>query len=139
MEGQASVNGQPVTVRSVGSVQLRPNQVLETGQGRAELLLTPGNFLRIGDNSAVRMVSPNLTGTQVEVLRGEAMVEANDVLESNIQVMLGGSSTQLVKPGLYVFNANSGQVSVLDGKAIVQAGRPEGRTGQGSHGRFGDL
>lgn len=132
VEGQASVDGQPVTVKSVGSVQLGPNQVLETGPGRAELLLTPGIFLRIGDNSAVRMISPNLTGTQVEVLRGEALVEANDVLkESNIQVLLGGSSTRLMKPGLYVFNAYSGQVSVLDGKAIVQAGDQKVELGKG--------
>jgi len=84
------------------------------------MLLTPGIFLRLGDHSAVRMVSPNLTDTRVEVLRGEAIVEAAYVLkDSNIQVMLGGSSTKLIKHGLYVFNANTGQVSVLDGKAAV--------------------
>ncbi len=123
VEGQVSVAGQPVTAQSVGSTQLEPGQVIETGQGRAEILLTPGVFLRIGDNSAVRMVSPNLTDTRVEVLRGEALVEAADVLkDSNIQVMLNGSSTKLVKHGLYDFNANSGQVSVLDGKALVLQG-----------------
>src|SRR5579862_3316749 len=108
VEGQASVDGRAVTAKSVGGVQLEPGQVLETGQGRAEILLTPGIFLRIGDNSAVRMVSPNLTDTRVEVLRGQAIVEANYVLkDSNINVMLNGSSTKLEKHGLYVFTANS--------------------------------
>src|ERR1700722_2004251 len=67
VEGQAAVAGQTVTPRDVGSVQLQPNQVLETGQGRAELLLTPGVFLRVGDNSAVRLISPGLADTRVEV------------------------------------------------------------------------
>ena len=48
VEGQVAVAGQTVTSRSVGSVQVQPNQVLETGQGRAEILLTPGVFLRVG-------------------------------------------------------------------------------------------
>src|ERR1700733_11436545 len=69
VEGQVAVAGQTVTSHSVGSVQLEPNQVLETGQGRAELLLTPGVFLRVGDNSAVRLISPGLADTRVEVLR----------------------------------------------------------------------
>ena len=57
VEGQVTVAGQTVTSHSVGSVQVEPNQTLETGQGKAEMLLTPGVFLRVGDNSAVRLVS----------------------------------------------------------------------------------
>jgi len=132
VEGQASVNGQPVTTRSVGSVQLEPNQVLETGRGRAEILLTPGIFLRIGDNSSVRMVSPNLMDTRVQVLRGEALIEANYVpKDSNIRLMLGESTTRLEKHGLYSFNANTGQVSVLDGKAVVQENDQSVELGKG--------
>src|SRR5271170_3819188 len=56
VEGQVTVAGQPVTSRSVGLVQLEPDQVLQTGRGRAELLLTPGVFLRLGDNSSVRLI-----------------------------------------------------------------------------------
>src|ERR1700722_5288576 len=68
VEGQVAVAGQTVTSRSVGSVQMEPNQVLETGQGHAEVLLTPGVFLRVGDNSAVRLISPRPADTRVEVL-----------------------------------------------------------------------
>jgi len=38
--------------------------------GKAEILLTPGAFLRVGGDSAVKMISPGLTNTQVEVQRG---------------------------------------------------------------------
>jgi hypothetical protein len=119
VEGQVSVAGQPVTPRS--AVQMEPNQVLETGQGRAEVLLTPGVFLRVGDNSAVRLVSPRLANTSVEVLRGQAIVEVTELFkDDNISVAMNGASTRLDKQGLYAFNANTQQVQVFDGKATVE-------------------
>jgi hypothetical protein len=121
VEGQVAVAGQTVTSHSVGSVQLEPNQVLETGQGRAELLLTPGVFLRVGDNSAVRLISPGLADTRVEVLRGQAIVEVAELFkDNNLWVMMNGASTRLEKEGLYAFNATSGLVQVFDGQATVE-------------------
>jgi hypothetical protein len=123
VEGQVAVAGQTVTPHSVGSVQMEPNQVLETGQGRAEVLLTPGVFLRVGDNSSVRLVSPNLGDTRVEVLRGEAIVEVAEIFkDNNIWVMMNGASVRLAKEGLYAFNANSRLVQVFDGQATVEQG-----------------
>lgn len=121
VEGQVAVAGQTVTSQSVGSVQMGPNQVLETGQGRAEVLLTPGVFLRVGDNSAVRLVSPGLANTRIEVLRGQAIVEVAELFkDNNLSVMMNGATTRLDKQGLYAFNANSQMVQVFDGKATVE-------------------
>ncbi len=121
IEGQVAVAGQTVTSQSVGSVQLQPNQVLETGQGRAEILLTPGVFIRVGDNSAVRLISPGLADTRVELLRGQAIVEVAELFkDNNLWVMMNGSSTRLEKQGLYAFNADSRLVQVFDGEAMVQ-------------------
>jgi hypothetical protein len=122
VEGQVSIAGQPLTPQSIGSVQLEPNQVLETGQGRAELLLTPGVFLRLGDNGAVRLISPNLGDTRVELLQGRAIVEVTEIFkDSNLSVMLDGASARLDKPGLYSFDATARLVQVFDGEANVQA------------------
>jgi hypothetical protein len=122
VEGQVTVAGQPVTSRSVGSVQLEPNQVLQTVRGRAELLLTPGVFLRLGDNSSVRLISPDLGDTRVELLQGQAIVEVTEIFkDNNLRVMLDGASARLDKEGLYSFDANARQVRVFDGKATVQA------------------
>jgi FecR protein len=121
VEGQVAVAGQTVTPHSVGSVQVETNQVLETGQGRAELLLTPGVFLRIGDNSAVRLVSPGLADTRVELLHGQAVMEVTELFkDNNLWVMMNGASTRLEKEGLYAFDANSRMVRVFDGQASVQ-------------------
>jgi hypothetical protein len=120
VEGEVNVAGQPVTSQSIGSVQIRPDQVMETGHGRAELLLTPGVFLRLGDNSAVRLVSPNLANTSVELLRGQAIVEVAEIFkDNNISVLEDGASTRLDKQGLYSFDATARLVRVLDGNAKV--------------------
>jgi hypothetical protein len=122
-EGSASIDGRALTQNAVGSARLGPNQVLETSQGRAELLLTPGVFLRLNTNSAVRMLSPDLTATSVEVVRGEAMLEVAELFkENNLRVVVGGVSTLLAKVGLYSFNADHPQVAVFDGEAFVTAG-----------------
>jgi hypothetical protein len=123
VEGQVALDGQNLSAASVGSALLEPNQVLTTSQGRAELLLTPGVFLRIGDNSEVRMVSPDLTNTQVELSRGSAMLEVTELFkENNLCVLVGGANTRIDKVGLYDFNAGQPGVRVLDGEATVFQG-----------------
>jgi hypothetical protein len=118
VEGSATIQGRALNERSVGSVQLAPGQVLQTTDGRAELLLTPGVFLRLGENSAVRMVSPNLLNTQVELDRGRADVEVDEIHpRNNIQVAQAGATTRLLKGGLYAFDADKDTVRVFKGEA----------------------
>ncbi len=120
VEGQASINNEPVNSRSIGSVDVERDQILQTGQGKAEILLTPGVFLRLGDNSALRMISPGLTNTSVELLQGEALVEVADLhKENNLSVLDHGATTELQKNGLYRFDADHPEVAVIDGKAKV--------------------
>lgn len=123
VEGQAKIGNQFVSSKSVGSATLNAGDVLSTGNGRAEFLLTPGVFMRLGKNSAVRMDSPELTNTQVELLQGEAMVEA-DLLhkEDHVRIAERGAITELEKQGIYSFDADRQTVRVYDGKATVRSG-----------------
>src|SRR4051812_19976766 len=75
VEGNASINSQIVDSKSVGSATLDAGQVLSTENGKAEILLTPGIFLRIDRNSAVRMDSPGLANTALTLEQGRALVE----------------------------------------------------------------
>jgi hypothetical protein len=132
IEGAASIDGQPITSKDIGRAEVRQNQTLATGQGKVEMLLTPGVVLRLGPNSQMRMVSPNLTDTRVELLRGTAMVEATDLhKENNIRVLNHGATTTLVKNGLYDFDANTPRVRVYDGQAIVQGNDKQVKLGKG--------
>jgi hypothetical protein len=120
VEGQVSINGQIVNEMSAGSTQVHEGQVVATGNGRAEILLTPGVFLRLGDNSAASMVSPDLVRTEVELLKGRADVEVDQLFKQNdLLVKIQGDETHLLKTGLYAFNFESGTVRVFDGEASV--------------------
>lgn len=126
VEGAVSIDGESLNSHSVGSVELNPGQVLTTGNGRAEVLLTPGVFLRIGHDSAVQMVSPDLINTRVRLDRGKAAVEVDQLYKQNdLRIAEDGVVTQLVQPGLYEFNAGNATVRTFDGKAVVfsQAGQ----------------
>ena len=70
VEGKVSIGSQSVGANEIGSARLEPQQTLTTQQGKAELLLTPGVFLRVGDHSSVELISPNLTDTEVAVDHG---------------------------------------------------------------------
>lgn len=124
VEGQASIGNETLNSKSIGSSELEAGQSLDTGAGKAEILLTPGVFLRLGDNAAARMISPSIINTQVELTRGEATVEVADLhRENDLQVVEDGKATQLVKNGLYEFNADSSKIRVFDGQADFQNGR----------------
>ncbi len=125
-QGSATIDGQFLAKNSVGSAVVDPGQVIATTNGRAEVLLTPGVFLRLGHNSAVRMVSPDLANTIVNVEQGRASVEVDQLFKENdIHVVENNVPVQLLKTGLYEFNANNGQVLVFSGEAAVQ--KPNGR------------
>lgn len=120
VEGFAQIDGQPVTQNVVGSVTLQPGQQITTSTGRAEVLLTPGVFLRLGDNSAAKMVSPDLTNTVMDVEHGRATVEVDQLFKANdIHIVEDNVPVQLVKPGLYEFNADGGTAMVFSGEAVA--------------------
>ncbi len=123
IEGQASIETQPLTSKSVGSADLQAGQTLTTQNGRAEVLLTPGVFLRLDRNSAVKMISPSLTNTQVELQHGRAQIEVAELhKQNNIQVNQSDATVQLVKTGLYGFSDDPDQVRVFKGEAHVLEG-----------------
>src|SRR2546429_425382 len=66
VEGKVSIGEETLDSKSIGSAEVKPGQSLTTGSGKAEVLLTPGVFLRVGDNSTVTMISPGLRTRRFE-------------------------------------------------------------------------
>jgi hypothetical protein len=121
VEGQVSIGATALDSSAIGSAKLDPGKVLATEQGKAELLLTPGVFLRVGNSSEVKMISPNLADTEVGVERGEATVEVTDIYpENRLIVDEGDSQTRLLKTGFYDFDADQGTVRVFSGQASLR-------------------
>src|SRR3954462_1876934 len=73
VEGDVSVDGAPVHTKFAEFQDVKAGQLLATAEGRAEILLTPGVFLRMAENSSVRMVSNALADTRLEVVSGSAL------------------------------------------------------------------
>lgn len=123
VEGQASLDAKSLNSKSIGSAEMQTGQTLSTDEGKAEILLTPGVFLRLDSHSSATMVSPSLTDTRVEVSRGQAMLEVAELYKQNdLRIVENGSTTRIEKPGLYGFDAAENQVRVFDGKASVRDG-----------------
>jgi hypothetical protein len=123
VEGQVYLGDQPVETKFGSFPEVKENQQLRTEDGRAEVLLTPGVFLRLGENSSFRMVTNRLIDTRLEFLSGTAIVEADDVGKDNsVTVVYKDATVHFAKKGLYRLDSDSGGLRVFDGLAEVSAG-----------------
>ncbi|HEX6718604.1 MAG TPA: FecR family protein, partial [Pyrinomonadaceae bacterium] len=100
--GQASVHSKGETDWQ----QLSITDDLEAGDrvrtdsdGRVEILLNPGSYLRMGGNSEVELSDNTLANLEVRLLRGTAIVEATgaDGLELNINISTPHAKLAIVR------------------------------------------
>ncbi len=104
-------------------IDIKEGQTLRTEDGRSEVLLTPGSFLRMADNSSFKMFSNRLTDVRLEVLSGTAMIEVTEMVDGNqITVLDKDSTVTISKGGLYRFDADPARVRVYLGEAVVEYG-----------------
>ena len=125
VEGQVTLEGQPVQPKFAEFPDVKNGQTLAAEDGRAEVLLTPGVILRIGENSSFKMLSNSRSDTRLEVLSGSVLVEVGELLPSNaITLVYGDKHIELMKRGLYRLDAEgaSGKFRVYEGDARVTAG-----------------
>ncbi|MGA3205224.1 MAG: FecR domain-containing protein [Bryobacteraceae bacterium] len=124
VEGQVTLEGQPVQPKFAEFPDVKNGQTLATQDGRAEVLLNPGVILRIGENSSFKMLSNNRADTRLELRTGEAVVEVGELLPSNaITLVSGNVHMELVKKGLYRIDAEDpGKFRVYEGEARVTNG-----------------
>ncbi|HLH37777.1 MAG TPA: hypothetical protein VKX39_01405 [Bryobacteraceae bacterium] len=125
-EGTVELDGQAIqSPAKFGQFQdVKDGQTLTTTDGDAEVLLTPGVFLRLAENSSFRMVSNNLADTRVEVLSGTAMLQVGELLPDNaITVLFHNSDVELKKRGLYRFDSDpAARLRVYEGEARIASG-----------------
>ena len=128
--GVNAVTG-PATMRQRGDSEwqqltikedLEAGDVVRTGHdGRVEMLLNPGSYLRIGENSEFELSDNSLQNLELRLVRGTAIVEATgfDGAELLINITTPHTRMAIVRKGLY-------RVSVVPGDAtelIVRKGR----------------
>jgi hypothetical protein len=123
VEGKVFVGDQEVQPSLTSFPDVKEKMVLRTTEGRAEVLLTPGVFLRVGENSTFRMVTNRLIDTRLEVLTGSVVVEADEVAkDTNLTIVANKAAVLIAKHGLYRFDMEPARVKVFDGIASVTTG-----------------
>src|SRR5437868_5399578 len=96
---------------------------LRTAQGRAEVLLTPGVFLRMGERSAIRLVSSDLADTRVELLAGSAIVDsAEPGAGTSVTLIYKDWRVRFLEKGSYRIDSEPARLLVRQGNAEVCAG-----------------
>ncbi len=92
-------------------VQLEVNQIFSTGAGRAEILLSPGMFLRMGENCEIQFLSVRLGDELVVVSKNKgncAIVLDFMDMPKNTQFLLDFDCWRfrIPKKGIYHFSTN---------------------------------
>ena len=122
-DGEVYLDGKALKLEFGQFPSLPENSVLKTSEGRSEVLLTPGVFLRSGADSSLKLISSRLSDTRVEVLTGRHDVEVVNLEEDNaVTISMGAVTVPLDKPGVYRFDAGAGVIKVYEGKLEVRAG-----------------
>ena len=124
-EGAAFFDGVPA--RSLAGTRypaLNNGQLLSTEQGHAEILLGSGAMLWAGRDSKIRMQDTRLDDTRLRVEAGGAMIEVKSIPEGNrIRVEVGEAAVDLIRAGLYRFDADPPRVRVYDGELLQGTSR----------------
>jgi hypothetical protein len=122
VEGKVFLGDQALELQPAQFPEVKENTILRTEEGRAEVALTPGVMMRIGENSSFRMVTNRLVDTRLELLTGSVVIEAAEIAkETQVTIVCKGSTAALAKGGLYRFDAEPARLKVFEGSADVQA------------------
>lgn len=122
--------GKVAVARKVGrSGYLLKGDELETGDkvstgtdGRAEILLNPGSFLRLGENSNFEFLTTSLENLQLKLTSGSAIFEVITDEEFTVAVNTPKATFYLVKSGVYrvdVLADGTGKLEVWKGEAQI--------------------
>jgi hypothetical protein len=101
--GEVTINGSAVNARQAGQVTLQLGRWIRTGDGMAELLLSPGNLLRVGAQSVVQLEASGPDRIRLRLQRGEALLEILDPAVPVVMEQKAGA-TVIDRKGLYDFD-----------------------------------
>lgn len=129
-QGEVFAGGDLVKTAPGKFLLLTDGETLQTRKGRAEVLLGAAVFLRLGEDSALRMTNTRLDQTEVSIESGSALVEVVKVARGeHLLVRVPGLAAEMRTMGVYRFEGageirvSGGQTQVASGTAVVSLGR----------------
>jgi hypothetical protein len=120
LQGAVSLDDQPLDRKAGAFPTMKEGSVLRTAKGRAELLLTPNVFLRLDENSAVRMLSSSLTDTRLEFLQGSMILDSISAPgDPAIALTYKQSQIHFPKHGAFRLDSDTDVLRAYSGEAEV--------------------
>lgn len=105
--------------------RLEVGERLQTGaNSRAEVLLNPGSYVRLGSNAEISLIDDSLDNLRLRVDRGAAMFEIFATKDFTVSVATDGGDVVLSRSGIYrvnASNAGSTKVEVFEGRASLSS------------------
>ena len=119
-EGTVILDDKTIEHKAAVFPSLSNGSTLRTEKGKAELVLTPGVYLRLDDKSSVLMVSNSLIKTRLDVAGGSAILDNLNAPTADA-IVLGyeGSEIRFPKPGIYRIDSDVGELQVYSGECKV--------------------
>jgi len=119
-EGVVTLDGSEVVKKNAEFSSMKEGGELRTGMGRAEVLLTPGVFLRVAENSAVKLVGNDLLNTRLALLDGSVLLEVGEMEKGQALTMtVGEAKLDFSHRGLFRVFASPSELKVYDGSAVA--------------------
>jgi hypothetical protein len=120
-EGAVFIDNKPVLHQMGKFPMLHDGSDLLTHDGRAELLLTPDVFLRVGQDSAVRMLSSSPADTRLELLSGSAIFDSGNAKPgAEVTLVAAGAEICVAKPARLRVDMNPPKLRVEKGEVEVR-------------------
>lgn len=121
-DGAVYVADRPLESHLGKYASIPEGEKLRTEHGKAEILLTPGVFLRVGENTTIRMINTSLADTKVELVSGSAILDSLDAGAGRLCTLIykNWTLTQTQK-GVYRLDSDPARVTVREGDVEVLA------------------
>jgi len=118
VQTQGSTEWQQLTIKD----NLEAGDMVKTGiDGRVEMLLNPGAYLRVGGNTEFELTNNSLENLELRLIRGTSIVEATGTENTELMINITTPHTKMaiIRRGLYRVNVVPGDATEL----IVRKGR----------------
>jgi hypothetical protein len=120
----------PVNVSATQTLDVRTPIKTGTG-GFAEILLNPGSYLRLAENSEAMLEGVEMPNIGVRIVAGAALIQARGFdKRTRLNVISGNLKGEIIEDGIFLIS--DGKVLVLDGKIQIEGSK-------NSHGRSWQL
>lgn len=109
------------------------DRVSTGANGKAEILLNPGSFVRLGGNAEFEFQTTDLDDLKLKLSSGSAIFEVYADNEFKVTLDLPNADIELTKSGVFridVLADGSGKISVWKGKVLVGDEKAEVKAGK---------